>query len=101
MAGAFAAVADPTRRRIIETLTAEGTSTATRLAEQLGVTRQAVAKHLRILEEADLASSERVGRETVVSARLDALAEITFWIDDVRGDWKRRLDLLADHVEKD
>ena len=99
MAGAFTAIADPTRRRILELLIADGASTATRLSDTLGVTRQAVAKHLRILEQADLAVSERAGRETLVSARPDALAEVTYWIDEVRGDWKRRLDLLADHLE--
>ncbi|HYZ01085.1 MAG TPA: metalloregulator ArsR/SmtB family transcription factor, partial [Candidatus Binatia bacterium] len=61
--GVFSALADPTRRRVIAHLSARGPGSATEIAEDLPVTRQAVAKHLAALEEAGLVESERRGRE--------------------------------------
>src|SRR3954470_14395775 len=60
----FAALADPTRRRVVSELAARETVTATELARNLRVTRQAVAKHLAALADARLASARREGRET-------------------------------------
>ena len=60
----FAALADPTRRRIVRELSADGPLTATQLAARIGISRQATAKHLLALADAGLASAERHGRET-------------------------------------
>lgn len=71
----WAAVADPSRRRVLDLLVEKGEATATALAPHLPVTRQAVVKHLGVLERAGLVRSRRSGREVryVVDAeRLDA-----------------------------
>jgi DNA-binding transcriptional ArsR family regulator len=86
----FSALADPTRRHLIEVLASRPAS-ATRLAADLPISRQAVAKHLAGLEAASLVSVERVGREALYSLDpkpLDAAAE---WIARVGGEWDARL----------
>jgi DNA-binding transcriptional ArsR family regulator len=93
----FFAIADPTRRRLIESL-ARGPATATRLAAGLPITRQAVAKHLGLLRDAELVGSDRVGRETVYTLQPEALREVTEWSARVGREWDDRLAKLADVV---
>lgn len=95
----FAALSDPTRRHIVELLVAGGPTTATALAGELDISRQAVAKHLQLLAGAGIASSRRVGRETRFEARLEGFADVREWIAAVEGRWTRRLDLLAASLE--
>ncbi len=87
----WAAVADPTRRRVLESLLEQGEATTTKLAEGLPVTRQAVAKHLVVLNRVGLVAGERRGREVryaVRPERLDAAAES---MARVAAQWDRRL----------
>jgi DNA-binding transcriptional ArsR family regulator len=87
----WTAVADPTRRRLLDALLAHGEATATTLAGDLPITRQAVAKHLSVLERAGLVDSRRVGREvryTVKPERLDSASE---WFARVAAEWDDRL----------
>jgi DNA-binding transcriptional ArsR family regulator len=89
--GVFVALADPTRRRLLELLAAQGEATATTLAERVPVSRQAVVKHLAVLDAAGLVYGSRVGREvryTVRPAALDATAQ---WMAALAADWDRRL----------
>jgi DNA-binding transcriptional ArsR family regulator len=95
----FDALADPTRRRVVETLARGGTVTATGLAEQLPITRQAVSKHLSALRGAQLVSSTRVGRETRYELRPQPLDEAAQWIQMVGEEWDERLDALRRSVE--
>jgi DNA-binding transcriptional ArsR family regulator len=95
----FGALADPTRRRVIETLAAGGTVTASGLADQLPITRQAIAKHLSALRGADLVSSSRVGRETHYELRPQPLDRAAEWIQMVGAEWDGRLDALRRSVE--
>jgi DNA-binding transcriptional ArsR family regulator len=87
----FAALADPTRRRMIETLAARGTATATGLAGELPITRQAVAKHLAALKRARLVRSARAGRETRYSLDAEPLAGVSEWVALVGAEWDARL----------
>ncbi|MER5471123.1 metalloregulator ArsR/SmtB family transcription factor [Streptomyces sp. NPDC002685] len=85
------ALADPTRRQLLDLLAEQGTATATTLAERLPVSRQAVVKHLAVLDAAGLVSGNRVGREVryaLRSAPLDAAAR---WMAALAADWDRRL----------
>ncbi|WP_369383007.1 ArsR/SmtB family transcription factor [Streptomyces sp. cg36] len=87
----LAALADPTRRRLLELLAAQGEATATTLAAHLPVSRQAVVKHLGVLDAAGLVSGGRIGREVryaVQPAALDATAQ---WMAALAVDWDRRL----------
>ncbi len=90
---AFAAIADPTRRHLIETL-ARGPATATGLAAGLPITRQAVAKHLGLLREAELVASERAGRETLYTLQPEGLRGVAEWSTRVDAAWERRLGRL-------
>lgn len=90
----FSALADPTRRRLLETLSSGRTVTASGLAERLPISRQAVAKHLASLREAKLVSSERVGRETVYELRPEPLDDAAAWIEKVGSEWDTRLAAL-------
>jgi len=91
---AFVAIADPTRRHLIETL-ARGPATATGLAADLPITRQAVAKHLGLLREAELVGSAREGRETVYTLQPDALRDVSEWSARVGREWDGRLEKLG------
>lgn len=96
----FAALGDPTRRHLYTQLAGGGPHTATSLASELSISRQAVAKHLGVLADAGMASSTRVGRETRYEASLEPLGEIRQWIRTVEGEWTQRLSALADAVKR-
>ncbi|MBV9164572.1 MAG: winged helix-turn-helix transcriptional regulator [Solirubrobacterales bacterium] len=87
----WAAVGDPTRRRLLDVLLALGEATATRLARELPVTRQAVAKHLAVLDRAGLVDGRRDGREMRYTMRLDRLDEVSRAIAEVAAGWEQRL----------
>jgi DNA-binding transcriptional ArsR family regulator len=96
----FVALADPTRRRVVETLARGGTVTASGLAAQLPMTRQAVAKHLSALRGAELVSVTRMGRETHYKLRPQPLDEAAHWIQMVSAEWDDRLEALRRSLEK-
>jgi DNA-binding transcriptional ArsR family regulator len=97
---AFAALGDPTRRRLVQRLAREpGEATPTALAAGLPITRQAVSKHLGILADAGLVRRERSGRESRYRLEPRALAEVERWIGDVGEAWDRRLDRLKGILE--
>ena len=96
----FAALADPTRRRLVETLASRGSASATALAAELPISRQAVAKHLRALGGARLVSSRRAGRETLYELRPEPLDEAAEWIARIGGEWEDRLARLKRLVER-
>jgi len=87
----WAAVADPTRRRLLDVLLAHGEATATTLAGELPVTRQAVAKHLAVLDRAGLVEGRRRGREVRYAVRPERLDAATRWMARVATDWDKRL----------
>ncbi|KIF78541.1 ArsR family transcriptional regulator [Streptomyces sp. 150FB] len=91
MTEVLAALADPTRRRILDALAAHGEATATVLAAELPVSRQAIVKHLAVLHRAGLVAGRREGREAryaVSPARLGATAR---WLDGKAAEWDVRL----------
>jgi DNA-binding transcriptional ArsR family regulator len=94
----FAALADPTRRAVILALSEGGPVTATRLAAELPVSRQAVAKHLEALAEAGLAEGERHGREKHYRLTPAPLAEAAAWMAGVGAEWDERLEALRRHL---
>jgi DNA-binding transcriptional ArsR family regulator len=87
----FAALADPTRRRVVETLAGGSTVTASALAADLPISRQAVAKHLAALRRARLVWARRVGRETRYRLRPEALGDAAQWMATVGAEWDERL----------
>jgi DNA-binding transcriptional ArsR family regulator len=90
----FDALADPTRRNVVEALASRETATATQLAGELPVTRQAVSKHLTALSDAGLVASERRGRETHYRLTPQALSGALDWMERVGTQWEHRLAAL-------
>jgi DNA-binding transcriptional ArsR family regulator len=87
----FGALSDPTRRHVMERLVDDGPVTATDLARDLPISRQAVVKHLRALDEAGLVDAERVGREVRFAACPDTLEDAVGWMHTVGARWDRRI----------
>lgn len=87
----WAAVAEPTRRRLLDALLARGEASATTLAGDLPVTRQAVAKHLVVLERAGVVRSRRLGREVRYAVDTERLDDATRRLADVAAQWDERL----------
>lgn len=92
----FGALADPTRRLLVQRLLTQGPATATSLAETTPLTRQAILKHLQVLEAAGLLAHERFGREVRYRVTPQPLATAVAWILDTAGQWDRRLDRLRE-----
>ena len=87
----WAAVADPTRRRLLDLLLAHGEATATTLAGKLPVTRQAVTKHLAVLDRAGVVEGRRLGREVRYAVRPERLDTASRWLARVASQWDERL----------
>jgi DNA-binding transcriptional ArsR family regulator len=91
----FAALADATRREVMAALAREPSLTASRLAGELPVTRQAVAKHLAALDRAGLVRSSRAGRETRYELTPAPLGDAMEWMTAVGARWDASLARLA------
>jgi DNA-binding transcriptional ArsR family regulator len=96
----FAALADPTRRQLLELLGGSPGRSASALAGLVPVSRQAVAQHLAVLEDCRLVQRRRSGREVVFSVRPDRLAETARWLADRADAWRGRLELLKRQAEE-
>jgi DNA-binding transcriptional ArsR family regulator len=94
----FEALADPTRRQLVEWLSEAGPATATQLARRLPMTRQAVVKHLGILADADLLVSGRQGREVRFRLKSGPLADAMEWMAALAARWDERLEALRSQV---
>jgi len=90
----MAALADPTRWRVLSLLAERGEATATTLAGELPVSRVAVVKHLAVLDRAGLVEGGRRGREVFYRVRPERLEEAARWMAAVASQWDRRLDAL-------
>jgi DNA-binding transcriptional ArsR family regulator len=87
----WAAIADPSRRRVLDLLVQRGEATASTLAGQVPFTRQAVSKHLVVLEEAGLVDRRKQGREVLFRVDADRLDQATQAMAAVARQWDRRL----------
>jgi DNA-binding transcriptional ArsR family regulator len=96
--GVFQALADPSRRSIVERLSV-GPATVTDLAEPLPMSMPAVLQHLQVLQDCGLVRSRKVGRVRTCSIDVRALRPVERWVDDRRSSWERRLDRLGAYLE--
>ena len=87
----WSAIGDPTRRRMLDLLLAEGDGTATTLGQQLPVTRQAVAKHLAVLDRVGLVRATPAGRERRYHGDETQLARAAAQLESVGSAWDARL----------
>ena len=95
----WAAVADPSRRRVLDLLVRHGEASASALASQVSFSRQAVAKHVAVLEEAGLITRRKVGREVLYDVVADRLDEATRALADQARQWDRRLAHIKELAE--
>lgn len=95
----FATLGDPTRRRILTLVADREGATASALARELPISRQAVQKHLASLESAGLVTATRQGRERVFRVTPAPLSDAVGWIADVGAQWDDRLAALRSHLE--
>jgi len=94
----FAALADPTRRSVLQRLSEQGPLTATELARVTPVSRQAVVKHLSQLADAGLVGRRRTGREVRYGLEAGTLDPAQAWLVEVGGQWDRRLRALDERL---
>ena len=89
----FQAIADPTRRMIIQRLSG-GALNIGQIVEDFGITRQGIAKHLKVLHECGMVTLTQRGREQMCEARLDQLDEVADWVHESRKLWNQRFEKL-------
>ena len=95
----FVALADPTRRRLLEVIHRQTGSSASALARELPVSRQAISRHLAVLTDADLVVSSRKGREVVFDVRPETLVATAGWMTSLAATWDARLSALKAQAE--
>jgi DNA-binding transcriptional ArsR family regulator len=95
----FQAIADPTRRQIIDMVARQSLNLNT-IAENFHVTRQAISLHVKILNECGLISIRQQGRERYCEAKLDGLNEVSQWIEQYRKFYENKLDSLELYLDK-
>lgn len=96
----FAALGDRTRLSLLEKLSDGQTRSIAGLSVDSRLTRQAITKHLRILEEAGLVISTKVGRESQFAFKPDAIVEVRAYLDSVSRQWDDALSRLRAFVER-
>ena len=94
------AMADPTRRKLLDLLVARGQATATTLTAEMPVSRQAISKHLLLLQRVGLIDGHREGREVRYQVREQRLAEATSALSEVADRWDRRLRAIKQLAEQ-
>jgi DNA-binding transcriptional ArsR family regulator len=95
----LAAIADPTRRRVLERL-GRGSATITELAEPFGISLTGMKKHVRVLEDACLVSTDKIGRTRQCRLGPARLDDLQHWIDDYRDLVDERLDRFGELLER-
>src|SRR5919206_3663546 len=95
----FHALADPSRRVIVERLS-RGSASVTELARPLPMSLPAVVQHLQVLETSGLVRSEKIGRVRTCQIEPAALRPVEQWISERRSTWEQRLDRLGDYLEQ-
>jgi DNA-binding transcriptional ArsR family regulator len=93
----FQALADPSRRMMVDRLT-QGSASVSELAQPLAMTLSAVVQHLAVLEESGLVHSKKAGRVRMCEVEPATLSAAEQWINERRRTWERRLDRLGDYL---
>jgi len=96
----YQAIADPTRRDIIQLLSRQ-TLNLNALAGHFDISRPAISKHIKVLTECGIIKIRQEGRERYCRADLKKLKEVDRWLDNFRQFWNRKLDALGDFLESE
>ena len=95
----FQAIADPTRREIINMISKKSLN-VNAVAENFEVTRTAIYKHLKILMECGLINIRQQGRERYCEAKLEKLNEVSDWVEQYRKIWMEKMDALEEYIRR-
>ncbi len=95
----YQAIADPTRRAIINMIATEPHNVNS-IAEKFDVSRQAISLHVKVLTDCGLITIKQRGRDRFCEAQLDQLSEVSAWVDQYRRHWESKLDALETYIEK-
>ena len=96
----FKAIADPTRRKIINMLSGNSMNLNS-VAEQFDASRPSISKHIKILTECGLITIKKQGRERYCEAKLQKLNEVSNWVEQYKIFWTKKLDALDEFLAKD
>lgn len=97
----FAALADPTRRQIIETLARQGRLSATEISNQFDISAQAISQHLKILRESQWVQMEKRAQQRIYQINVDAARKIEVWARQLEQLWEERYAGLAKLIEEE
>ena len=95
----FQAIADPTRRKIIHLIARKSMNLNT-IAENFDMSRPAISQHIKILTECGIVVIKQQGRERYCEAKLDALSDVSDWVDQYRKFWNTKFNSLDTYLEK-
>ena len=95
----FQAIADPTRRQIINLIAHESLNLNS-VAEHFDMSRPAISKHIKILTECGLIHMQQQGRERFCEAKLEKLNEISDWVETYKEFWENKLNALETYLDK-
>ncbi|MCG8374160.1 MAG: metalloregulator ArsR/SmtB family transcription factor [Balneolales bacterium] len=96
----FQGIADPTRREIIALLAEGKPLNLNAIADQFEISRPAISKHIKILEECNLIDIQQTGRERICELKPDELNPVSDWVKQTTNLWNSRLDALEDYLNK-
>jgi DNA-binding transcriptional ArsR family regulator len=94
----YQAIADPTRRAIINMIATQPHNVNS-IAEKFDVSRQAISLHVKVLTDCGLITIKQRGRDRFCEAQLDQLSEVSAWVDQYRQRWESKLDALETYIE--
>lgn len=94
----FQAIADPTRRDIISLLASGESMNLNTIADQFDISRPAISKHVKILEECNLIDIQQTGRERICELKPDQLNPVSEWVEANQKLWNSRLDALENYL---
>ncbi len=97
----FAAIADPTRRKIIELLALQGQLSATQIADHFSISAQAISQHLKVLRDAKILHMEKRAQQRLYRIQPDRMKEIENWAHSIAHLWHERFDAIAALLEEE
>lgn len=97
---AFAALADTTRRNIVEMIARQGQMSASDICQQFHVSPPAISQHLKVLRQAQILQMEKQAQRRIYSINQSGMREIADWLNEIQGLWERRLDALDHYLKK-
>jgi DNA-binding transcriptional ArsR family regulator len=90
----FSAIADPTRRKIIEMLANQGPLSASQISDQFNISPPAISQHLKVLREADVVRMEKRAQQRIYSINPQRMLEVEGWVQQMVQGWNSRFDAL-------